>query len=323
MRRGIVAFSALAFVGLVLTGCGMFRFDQREPWRIQAEEACLQRKLVQPTAYMALQREIAGPGACGISYPFRIAAFAGGSVGVQRQVTLACPIIPSVDGWLNEVVQPAAYLYFGSPVVELKSGSYACRGRNGARSGRLSEHSFGNAVDVSAFRLADGREVTIVRGWRGAPDEQEFLREVFVGACRYFTTVLGPGADAFHYDHFHLDLARHDPRWERRICKPALRFAPRIVPGQTPLQTAARPVPQAYAAAPRRPEPSTGEAEVEGDDDLADIDPPASASAPATAWTRAPAPPAAPSREAWARPAPPPAGEPLDLRPPGLVRPGF
>jgi hypothetical protein len=90
---------------------------------------------------------------------------------------------------------------------------------------------------VMGFRLADGREVTIRSSWRGAPDEQEFLREVFVGACNYFTTVLGPGADAFHYDHFHLDLARHDPRAERRVCKPALKFEPRIGAGaqvQTP-----------------------------------------------------------------------------------------
>jgi hypothetical protein len=81
------------------------------------------------------------------------------------------------------------------------------------------------------FILADGREISVVKGWRGAdPTTQEFLREAFVGACRYFTTVLGPGSDAFHYDHFHIDLARHDPRGQRRICKPILKFAPRIDP---------------------------------------------------------------------------------------------
>ena len=79
-----------------------------------------------------------------------------------------------------------------------------------------------------AFHLADGREVTVLKGWRGNPREQDFLREVFVGACRYFATVLGPGADMFHYDHFHIDLARHDPRGERTICKPILKFMPRL-----------------------------------------------------------------------------------------------
>ena len=126
------------------------------------------------------------------------------------------------------MVQPAAALYFGSAVVEVRSGSYSCRSRNSRRGARLSEHSFGNALDVMAFRFADGREVSVVKGWRGAQEEQEFLREVFTGACNYFTTVLGPGADAFHYDHFHLDLARHDPRGERHVCKPVLKFTPRL-----------------------------------------------------------------------------------------------
>ena len=74
----------------------------------------------------------------------------------------------------------------------------------------------------------------VVKGWRGDPADQEFLREVFVGACRYFTTVLAPGADPFHYDHIHIDLARHDPRGERQICKPILKFTPRLDPERVP-----------------------------------------------------------------------------------------
>ena len=113
-------------------------------------------------------------------------------------------------------------------MVDLRAGSYSCRPQNNRRGAKLSEHSFGNALDIMAFHLADGREVTVLKGWRGNPREQDFLREVFVGACRYFATVLGPGADMFHYDHFHIDLARHDPRGERTICKPILKFMPRL-----------------------------------------------------------------------------------------------
>jgi hypothetical protein len=243
MRRGFVAFGALTLVGLGLTGCGLFRFEQREPWRTQAEEACLSQRLVQPSAYMSRASTINGPGACGVDYPFKVAAFSGGTVGVARQVTLACPIIPRIDMWLDEVVKPAAALYFGSSVVDLRAGSYSCRSQNGQSGARLSEHAFGNALDVMAFVLADGREVTVLKGWRGTPQEQEFLREVFVGACRHFATVLGPGADMFHHDHFHIDLARHDPRGERRICKPILKFSPRLDGAQ-----AGRPQPDAIAA---------------------------------------------------------------------------
>src|SRR5215213_6650622 len=110
MRRGFVALSALTLVGLGLTGCVLFRFEQREPWRTQAEEACLTQHLVQPSAYMSRAAKIDGPGACGMDYPFKVAAFSGGSVGVKQKVTLACPIIPQIETWLDEVVKPASAL---------------------------------------------------------------------------------------------------------------------------------------------------------------------------------------------------------------------
>ena len=119
MRRGFVAFVALSLVGLGLTGCGLFRFEQREPWRTQAEDACLAQRLVQPTAYMARSSKIDGPGICGMDYPFKVGAFSTGSVGLGKPVTLACPIVPRIDTWLDEVVKPAAVMYFGVPVIDL------------------------------------------------------------------------------------------------------------------------------------------------------------------------------------------------------------
>lgn len=233
MRRGLVAFIALSIVGLGLTGCGLFRFEQREPWRAQAEEACLAQRLVQPSAYVAMSSRIDGPGVCGMEHPFKVAAFNNGGVGLKSKVTLACPIIPRIDTWLDEIVKPAAMMYFGVPLADIKAGSYSCRPRNNRRGAKLSEHSFGNALDVMSFILADGREITVLKGWRGSPAEQDFLREAFVGACRYFTTVLGPGSDAHHHDHLHIDLARHNPRGDRHVCKPIIKFAPRIDPEQS------------------------------------------------------------------------------------------
>lgn len=234
MRRGFVAFIVLLLVGLGLTGCGLFRFEQREPWRTQAEEACLAQHIVQPSAYMALGAKIDGPGSCGMDYPFKVSAFAGGSVGLKTKVTLACPIIPQIDAWLEEYVKPASMLYFGVPVVDLKAGSYSCRPRNNQSGAKTSEHAYGNAMDVMAFILADGREIPVEKGWKGEEAEQDFLREVFVGACQHFTTVLAPGSDPFHYNHIHLDLARHDPRGTRHICRPIIKFTPRIDPRQAP-----------------------------------------------------------------------------------------
>jgi hypothetical protein len=320
MRRGLVAFGALTLVGLGLTGCGLFRFEQREPWRTQAEEACMSQHLVQPSAYMAASSKIDGPGACGMDYPFKVAAFSNGSVGLKQKVTLACPIIPRIEIWLDEVVKPAAVMYYGVPVIDLKAGSYSCRPRNNQVGAKVSEHAFGNALDVMAFVLADGREVSVEKGWRGTPDDQEFLREVFVGACRHFSTVLAPGSDAFHYNHLHLDLARHDPRGERRICKPILKFTPRL----DVAQAAGRAPPSATATAdlppidldedPQVDEPSSAPARPVAA-------PPASAPRPAYASGVFAAPPAAypampPAPTPPARPASAPAPMPLYNRPP-------
>ena len=307
MRRGVVAFSVLVLIGLGVTGCGLSRHEQREGWRLQAEQACLSQKLVRPTAYMAQMSEISGPGTCGMNYPFKVAAFAEGTVGLTTRATLACPMIPRVDTWLNEVVQPAAAAYLGSAVVEIRSGSYACRSRNNQRGARLSEHSFGNAVDVMGFRLADGREVTVMKGWRGPAEEQDFLRESFVGACQLFNTVLGPGADAFHYDHFHLDLARHDPRGERRVCKPVIKFTPR---SQGP---EAYPQPEPEPSRPRQSQPPVETEEEEEDPFVIDqvsasprISPKPSAvqARPAPSLSQSPRPeaPAPPSRTASSLP---------------------
>jgi hypothetical protein len=129
-------------------------------------------------------------------------------------------MLPAVDRWVREVVSPAARRHFGIPVIELKvAASYGCRPMNHVRGARLSEHGYANALDVSAFQLADGRWISVKRDWWGGPRERGFLRHVHQGACDTFTTVLGPNYDANHRDHFHMDLARHGRNGQMRICK--------------------------------------------------------------------------------------------------------
>src|SRR5262249_11162855 len=82
----------------------------------------------------------------------------------------------------------------------------------------ISEHAFGNALDIAAFTFADGRRVTVKDGWHGPPEEQGFLRDVHGAACDQFNTVLAPGANVYHYDHMHVDLMRRASG--RRICEP-------------------------------------------------------------------------------------------------------
>lgn len=248
MRRVHLALIALGVIGVGLAGCGKFQKPQRAAWRDQAEAACMASRQVPLTAYVSLRgKPIDGPGTCGMEQPLRVTALSNGSVGLTSRATLACPVVATTDRWLADVVQPAAMNVLGAQVIEMRAGSYSCRAmNNGSGTRRASEHSYGNAVDIFSFRLNDGRVVTVKDGWRGAPAEQAFLREVFTGACGLFSTVLGPGADAFHYDHFHIDLARHAKG--RSICKPVIKYTPNYdLPPPDParsvaLAPAARPV---------------------------------------------------------------------------------
>ena len=117
-------------------------------------------------------------------------------------------------------MQPAAQRWFGTRVAEIKQiSAYSCRGMNGNPHAHISEHAFGNALDISAFVLADGRRITVKNGWRGMPEEQGFLRDIQGGACQLFNTVLAPGSNSHHADHFHVDLMRRSSG--RVICQPA------------------------------------------------------------------------------------------------------
>ena len=354
MTRGVRLYVVGSFVLVSLAGCGRgFFSEEREPWRTEAEIACLKSGAVKENAELVRMSPISGPGVCGAEFPLKVAALgessgtfgfadedlrppanvgnqprwpigqpapappppqtpyypdggqrapglrradliecaghcaepgrnqsaargcagvaepgrartvfgtanlslarplrpavsgarryalsatgakpaaarprarrsvgAFGPVAVRPAATLACPIVSVLDRWLAEAVQPAAQRWFGTRVVEIKQiSAYSCRGMNGNSFAHISEHAFGNALDIAGFTLADGRHVTVKDGWRGLPEEQGFLRDIEAAACQQFTTVLAPGSNVYHYDHIHVDLMRRASR--RLICEPA------------------------------------------------------------------------------------------------------
>jgi hypothetical protein len=343
MTRGVRWYLVGSFVLVSLSGCGRGFFQaEREPWRAEAEMACLKSGAVAESLDVVRIAPISGPGACGADFPLKVAAFgeansisgfadedlrppapignqprwpssqppasaypqasypqasysppptyrqpqtyandvrqplygsvpgapislaapgiaadedeinppaegtpaprgsyrgedypprlghvqqsspvgALGPVAVEPAATLACPIVSALDRWIASSVQPAAQRWFGARVVEIKQiSAYSCRGMNGNANAHISEHAFGNALDIAAFTLADGRHVTVRDGWHGLPEEQGFLRDVEAAACQQFSTVLAPGSNAYHHDHIHVDLMRRDSR--RVICEPA------------------------------------------------------------------------------------------------------
>ena len=353
MTRGVRLYLVGSFVLVSLAGCGrgFFQSAEREPWRAEAEIACLKSGAVKENAELVRISPIFGPGVCGAEYPLKVAALgessgtfgfadelrppasignaprwpisqpqappqqsypgtamrqpgyggssgpislsapgvspeedeidlppegtpglreppapgpymgtpaypprertpapyperagaatdfpqadrpprlgpsqgnsvgAFGPVAVRPAATLACPIVSALDRWLADSVQPAAMRWFGARVVEIKQiSAYSCRGMNGNSRAHISEHAFGNALDIAGFTLADGRHVSVKDGWKGMPEEQGFLRDVQAAACQQFTTVLAPGSNVYHYDHIHVDLMRRAS--QRVICQP-------------------------------------------------------------------------------------------------------
>jgi hypothetical protein len=349
MTRGVRLYLVGSFVLVSLAGCGrgFFQTEEREPWRAEAEIACLKSGAVKENADLVRINPISGPGVCGAEFPLKVAALgessgsfgfadddlrppasvgnaprwpisqpppappqassypdsamrqpgygaqssgpisltapgvtpqqdeielppegtpgsrepaaypprerysapyserpiaapglppsdsvprlgpaqgnsvaAFGPVAVRPAATLACPIVSVLDRWLADSVQPAAMRWFGARVVEIKQiSAYSCRGMNGNSRAHISEHAFGNALDIAAFTLADGRRITVEGGWKGMPEEQGFLHDVQASACREFTTVLAPGSNVYHYNHIHVDLMRRASR--PIICQPA------------------------------------------------------------------------------------------------------
>lgn len=270
---GLAILASAAF----LSGCGFVRFEQREPWRGEAEVACMKAGIVQESEFVRITKPIDGSGACGLDIPLKVQAFqidqsilqsfaqAGAPLQtatgadlrltvLKPEATLTCPMVAWLDDWLATAVQPAALAWMGQGVKEIRTaGSYACRRRNHQPGAKLSEHAFGNAIDIMSFVFADGSVTTVKGGWRGGtPSEQGFLRDVLNSACGKFRTVLGPGSDAFHYDHFHLDLARHDARGQRRYCRPRVEAPER--PQLPPVLANPMPLATAYNTAPAAPQ---------------------------------------------------------------------
>ena len=117
-----------------------------------------------------------------------------------------CELAQRFAGWAQFGVARAADQMLGSPLVRIETmGSYACRTIAG--SAKLSQHAHANAIDIAAFVLADGRRISVKQGWNGTNQERAFLRTIHSSACKRFGTVLGPGYNAAHHDHLHVDMS--------------------------------------------------------------------------------------------------------------------
>ena len=159
---------------------------------------------------------IEGPGVCGGGPLVRLTGVKrkdGGLISIKPAATLRCAMAKELADYLRDDVSPSAEAA-GTKLDTLTiAGSFQCRGRNGAAGGKMSEHGRANAVDLSGFGFADGKDFGIF-----AADLPEPVKTAAkAGACERFATVLGPGSDGFHETHLHIDLQPR--RSKAKLCQ--------------------------------------------------------------------------------------------------------
>jgi hypothetical protein len=143
-------------------------------------------------------------GECQVDWPIRVTGLPNG-IGMKPAATLNCQMTLAFATWTKRELSPTARTRFFSGVKTVHQGSsYSCRRIAGTRT--ASEHSKGNALDIMRIELNNGRDIDVRKPGFFAFREKSLLKNVRHGGCDYFTTVLGPGYNHDHRDHFHFDL---------------------------------------------------------------------------------------------------------------------
>ena len=172
----------------------------------RGSKVCLSKLGQTGTQFQPLPDQYFGGGCTNIG-TVRLSSIRGddGAFGLSNVGPLQCDTAQSFTAWARYGVDRAAQEILGSRLQKIETmGTYSCR--NVAGSSRRSAHATAEAIDVSAFVLADGRRISLAGDWDGGSQkERQFLRTVHRSACKRFGTVLGPDYNAAHRDHFHME----------------------------------------------------------------------------------------------------------------------
>jgi len=158
---------------------------------------------------------------CGIDAPVRLSSIAvtgGDVVSLPDRPLLDCEFALVLADYIRLIVAPLGQAMLRAKVAAIETGpGYDCRTQDRVAGARISAHAKGLAVDFVAIAFADQRRLLVERP-TGA-DEASYFRAIRSAACGWFTTVLGPGADAFHANNMHLDIESHGSSGAYRICE--------------------------------------------------------------------------------------------------------
>jgi hypothetical protein len=182
---------------------------RQSPMVMTVEEKQCRQKLLASGAKFREADRLTDPSGCLVPFPIVLSAI-GGGIGIEPDATLNCETALALADYAKDIVSPEALASFGATLKTINHASaYVCRGRVGdGVEAKLSEHAFGNAIDIGSFVLAGGRRLDIRAYGPGEAVERDFMRKVRGAACGPWKTVLGPGTNADHATHFHFDLAQ-------------------------------------------------------------------------------------------------------------------
>lgn len=211
----VLAVLAAFWFGLVPQRYSPFAaisLDDPPHWFVDFRLAALRRDPDQCRALLKAPHIVASPisdkvlpNGCGWTNAFKIAEVGGAEIGLDP---LTCEAATALALWMEYGVQPLAMEMFGSPVTWVQDmGTYSCRNIIGNKRwlNTRSQHSLANAVDIGAFRLGNGKQMSVKADYKSDTPEGRFLREAHRRACYYFRVAIGPEFNAVHHDHLHLD----------------------------------------------------------------------------------------------------------------------
>ena len=178
------------------------------PVAMNAEEKQCRARLADLGATFREIERLGEPSGCMVPFPVVLTGL-GSGIGLEPEAVLNCQAALALVDYAQTIVAPEALKRFDASLATVNHASaYVCRERVGVAETKMSEHAYGNAIDIAAFALAGGRSVEVRAYGPGERTERDFMRKVRGAACGLWKTVLGPGTNAEHATHLHLDLAQ-------------------------------------------------------------------------------------------------------------------
>jgi hypothetical protein len=144
----------------------------------EAEQAAGLRECVRLMAPVAAEVTLEEPmrkGACGMAAPVLLHSVGGAAkVSFDPAPRMNCRLAAQLTRWVETVLQPAAREVLGARITRIVgASSYSCRNMYNKPNLPLSQHATGSAVDIAGFITADGRRISVVKGW--GPTERDIV----------------------------------------------------------------------------------------------------------------------------------------------------